>query len=91
MKSRDGDSTQDFHNYCDNKGKTLVIIETKEGRKFGGVNYDSWDTSDIWRKNNNDFVFSLDLNKKYNYCGVGDTTVGDLEHGLAFGNNRTLY
>ena len=88
-KSRDGDTTQNFHNHCDNKGKTLIIIETKEGRKFGGFTNDNWDTNNNWRKNSNDFVFSLDLNKKYSYSGSGFTTVGDKEYGLAFGNSRT--
>ena len=88
-KSRDGDTTQDFHNHCDNKGKTLIIIETKEGRKFGGFTNDNWDTSNYWRRNSNDFVFSLDLNKKYSYSGSGDTTVGDQKYGFAFGNERT--
>ena len=88
-KSRDGSSTKDFHDHCDNKGKTLILIETKEGRKFGGVTYDDWNTSDKWRNNSNDFVFSLDLNKKYNYIGSNYTTVGDLQYGFAFGYSRT--
>ena len=88
-KSRDGDTTQDFHNHCDNKGKTLIIIETKEGRKFGGFTNDNWNTNSSYRKNSNDFVFSLDLNKKYSYSGSGDTTIGDNEHGLVFGNDRS--
>ena len=73
-KSRNGNSTKDFHDNCDNKGKTLIIIETEEGRRFGGVTYDDWNTDDSWRKNTNDFVFSLDLNKKYIYSGTNYTT-----------------
>ena len=88
-KSTDGNTTKDFHDLCDNKGKTLIIIETTEGRKFGGVTYDNWDTNNGWRKNPKDFVFSLDLNKKYNYSGSGYTTVGDITYGFAFGNSRT--
>ena len=87
-KSRDGSSTKDFHKHCDNKGETLILIETTEGRKFGGVAYDSWDTNGNWRKNANDFVFSLDLDKKYNYSGKGSTTLGDLNSGFTFGNNK---
>ena len=88
-KSTDGNTTKDFHDHCDNKGKTLIIIETTEGRKFGGVAYDNWNTNDGWRRNPKDFVFSLDLNKKYNYSGSGYTTVGDIKYGFAFGNSRT--
>ena len=85
----DGNTTKDFHDHCDNKGKTLIIIETTEGRKFGGVTYDNWNTNNSWRTNPKDFVFSLDLNKKYNYSGSGDTTIGDIKYGFAFGNNRS--
>jgi hypothetical protein len=88
-KSTDGNTTKDLHDHCDNKGKTLIIIETIEGRKFGGVTYDNWNTNSGWRKNPKDFVFSLDLNKKYNYSGSGDTTIGDITIGFVFGNNRT--
>ena len=87
-KSTDGNTTKDFHDHCDNKGKTLIIIETIEGRKFGGVTYDNWNTNNSWRTNPKDFVFSLDLNKKYNYSGSGDTTIGDIKYGFAFGNSR---
>ena len=89
-KSRDGNTTKDFHDLCDNKGKTLIIIETTEGRKFGGVTYDNWNTNNSWRTNPKDFVFSLDSNKKYNYSGSGNTTVGDITNGFAFGYTRTI-
>ena len=87
-KSTDGNTTKDFHDHCDNKGKTLIIIETTEGRKFGGVTYDNWNTNNSWRTNHKDFVFSLDLNKKYNYSGLVLTTIGDIKYGFAFGNSR---
>ena len=87
-KSTDGNTTKDFHDHCDNKGKTLIIIETTEGRKFGGVTYDNWNTNNSWRTNPKDFVFSLDLNKKYNYSGLVLTTIGDIKYGFAFGNSR---
>ena len=35
-KTRDGSSFYDFHNKCDNKGITVVFIETTKGYKFGG-------------------------------------------------------
>jgi hypothetical protein len=56
-KSRDDSSFQDFHRHCDNRGKTVLLIETKEGRKFGGFTNDSWSSDNSWRKNYNDFVF----------------------------------
>ena len=35
-KSRDGSTPTDFHNKCDNKGITIIFIETTKGYKFGG-------------------------------------------------------
>ncbi len=35
-KSRDGSNVSDFHKFCDNKGKTLIMIETTKERKFSG-------------------------------------------------------
>ena len=87
-KSRDGNTTQSFHNYCDNKGKTLIMIETTKGRKFGGFTNENWDLTDKWKKNINDFVFSLDLNKKYNHNQAGDSIIGCKKNGPVFGNSR---
>ena len=87
-KSRDGDSFQDFHKFCDNKGKTVLLIETKEGRKFGGFTNNSWNSSGNWQTDYNDFVFSLDLDKKYNHTKNPHSTVGDNYYGAVFCNSR---
>ena len=87
-KSRDGNSFEAFHKFCDNKGKTVLLIETTEGRKFGGFTNDSWNNSNEWRTNYNDFVFSLDLNKKYEHSKKGYSTIGDNCFGPVFGNAR---
>ena len=75
-------------NYCDNKGKTLIMIETTKGRKFGGFTNENWDLTDKWKKNINDFVFSLDLNKKYKHNQAGDSIIGCKKNGPVFGNSR---
>ena len=85
-KSIHGDTTNDFHCYCDNKGKTVTIIETKDGYRFGGFKNDSWDTKG-WKKNTNDFVFSLNRKFKYKHCGEGDSTYGHIDFGPNFGNS----
>ena len=84
-KSRDGDTINDFHYYCDGKGKTVTIIETKEGLKFGGFKNDSWDTKG-WKKNNKDFVFSLTRKTKYSHNNNGDSTKSDNDY-ICFGNS----
>ena len=83
-KSRDGDTISDFHYYCDGKGKTVTIIETKEGLKFGGFKNDSWDTKG-YKKNNKDFVFSLTRKAYYPHNNNGDSTIGTNDY-ICFGS-----
>mmetsp|Transcript_19222 Transcript_19222/g.32423 ORF Transcript_19222/g.32423 Transcript_19222/m.32423 type:complete len:625 (-) Transcript_19222:162-2036(-) len=40
--SKDGQSMMDFHWRCDNKGPTLILIETVEGGVLGGYTNTSW-------------------------------------------------
>jgi hypothetical protein len=40
--SRDGLTAQDFHSRCNNKGRTIVIIETAEGGVVGGYTNTAW-------------------------------------------------
>ena len=42
-KTRDGSKPNDFHNKCDNKGITIVFIESTKGYKFGGYTELQWD------------------------------------------------
>jgi hypothetical protein len=56
------DSTQ-FHQYCDNEGSTLVIIRANN-RTFGGFTTRSWAGSNIYKRDMDAFIFSLDDNIK---------------------------
>ena len=60
----DGDSIELITNALLDKSHTLVIIQTKDGYKFGGYATQKWKKSEkIYDKNA--FVFSLDKGKKY--------------------------
>ena len=37
-----GDSSYNFHNYCDNKGATLTLIRNTKGFRFGGFTTQNW-------------------------------------------------
>jgi len=87
-KTRDGCSTSDFHWKCDGIAKTVMIIETKEGLRFGGFKNDSWDTKG-WTKNTKDFVFSLTSQIQYNHNYEGSSTYGK-EDKVCFGNNSNV-
>ena len=90
--SQDGDSIQKFHEKCDNKGPTLTIIKSKNGKRFGGYNPVNWDSSYNYNSHPNTFLFSLDTKKKYNlidnfihYASVSG------KYYFAFGSGHDLY
>ena len=77
-KSKDGDSYDTFHNLCDNKGATLILIKSEEEFIIGAYTPLNWDIYSNWKKDDETFLFSLTNNKKYNkteksknsiYCG----------------------
>jgi hypothetical protein len=40
--SRDGDSSKNFHEKCDNQGPTITLIKNEKGNIFGGFSSISW-------------------------------------------------
>ena len=40
--TNNGDSSYNFHNYCDNKGVTLTLIRNTKGFRFGGFTTQNW-------------------------------------------------
>ena len=64
-KTRDGSKVKDFHDKCDNKGITIIFIETTKGYKFGGYTELQWDTKSGGKKDKSTFIFSLNNKKKY--------------------------
>ena len=63
--SEDGDLIKTFHEKCDNKGPTILIIKSTNGKKFGGYNPLFWDSSNKFKNTSDSFIFSLDNKKKY--------------------------
>jgi len=63
--TRDGKNCVDFHRLCDNRGPTLVLIETDRGYKFGGFTSSNWDKSNLDKIDDWTFIFSLNKMEKY--------------------------
>ena len=70
--SRDGFSSDDFHSKCDNKGHTLVIIETVTGGIVGGYADAEWGTGELYDESYGDclhavgnkaFIFQIGLSE----------------------------
>jgi len=73
--SIDGDSAQIFHQKCDKAKNTIVLIETKNGKRFGGYTTCNWSGNCIEKKDSEAFIFSFDKMKTYDNI-PGDNAIG---------------
>ena len=90
-KSRDGSSCQTFHQYCDNKGPSLTLVETTKGYKFGGYNPFSFQSQIGYspKNDNKTFIFSLNLMKKFFKKSEDSLVYFDPNFGPCFGKGGT--
>ena len=63
--TEDGIYPNDFHKKCDNKGTTIVFVETEDGDRFGGYTELEWDRSNTDKKDESTFIFSFNSKEKY--------------------------
>jgi len=61
--SRDGFEAGSFHKCCDNKGKSITVIQSSNGNIFGGYNPDSWTMNGGYSTDVSSFLFTL-VNKE---------------------------
>lgn len=54
-----GPSVEEFHNRCDLKGPTIMIIKTDTGHIFGGFNPFDWKNEFRYEETTSSFIFSL--------------------------------
>ena len=59
----------EFHSKCDNKGPTLSIIRTNNGRICGGYTSISWTSERQQLADDSAYVLSLDKQNKYSFNG----------------------
>ena len=71
----DSDKVQEFHQKCDKAKSTLVLIETDEGKRFGGYTSTTWEGKSVDKLDENAFVFSLDKMKIYDNI-KGENAIG---------------
>ena len=64
--TKDGNKSEKFHEKCDNKGPTLILIETTKNKIFGGYTPLNWEKGkNVYDTENQTFIFSLNLMKKF--------------------------
>ena len=95
--SRDGDSYQTFHKYCDDKGPTVTLIWDVNDIKTGGYTPLSWDSKTYWKCDNDTFLFSLTKKKKFSKPNNNNTysiyclnTYGPWFENYGFQENYTM-
>jgi len=92
--SKDGFTCAKFHEKCDNKGPTLVIIESSQGYLFGGYASIPWFATDSKRSAPGSFLFSLlnQSNTPPRQFPMKDSMIGGFNGwGPMFGSDYDLY
>ncbi|KAJ5071705.1 hypothetical protein M0811_10114 [Anaeramoeba ignava] len=88
---KDGFDCKNWHKAVDNKGKTLVIIKTKDNFIFGGFTQVGFNGNSGWINDSNSFIFSLRNDKgdrdpeKFNHNGGSYAIHCGLSYGPIFG------
>ncbi|RIA80631.1 TLD-domain-containing protein [Glomus cerebriforme] len=91
--SRDGGTIKAFHNKCDNRGPTIVIIKIKGSEQIiGGYNPFEWDSSDKYKYTTDSFIFSFTDRRNTETAKMGynngNNSIGCcLNYGPIFGGN----
>ena len=73
--SVDGDKAAIFHDKCDQAKSTIVLVETLNGKRFGGFTTCSWAGNCEDKNDPKAFIFSLDKMQTYDNI-PGDEAIG---------------
>ena len=73
--SVDSDRASAFHEKCDQAQNTIVLVETKNGKRFGGYTTCSWSGNCVDKNDPEAFIFSFDKMKTYDNI-PGDEAIG---------------
>ena len=71
----DSDKASVFHDKCDEATNSLVLIQSGNGKRFGGYTSCSWEGNSIDKQDENAFVFSLDKMEIYDII-PGEDAIG---------------
>jgi len=93
VASRDGQTASNFHSACDNKGATVVIVESTTA-VFGGYTDISWGSSSKYVASTNSFLFGLRPSVKQYKIHPAKTKQAvyhNAGYGPTFGGGHDLY
>jgi hypothetical protein len=90
--SKDGFSASSFHNKCDNKGATIVIIRAKNNAIFGGVTSLAWNSGGSYMNDSKAFLFHITKKAKMEvYQNHGNALYGNSGYNATFGGGHDLH
>lgn len=86
--SEDGDKAETFHRLCDGNTNIIILIKTKDGKKFGGFTSIGFSNTNQSILDETAFIFSIDKREIYpnikgqkaieSYKNLGPTFSGDV-------------
>ena len=82
--SRDGTTSNIFHNKCDNKGPTIILFKNEKGNIYGGYCPISWKSNGEWQSVPEAFIFTL--TNIYNIEPTKFNRTND-QYGIYFGSD----
>ena len=83
----DGDSAKKFHKFCDGEPNLIVVIESKNGNRFGGYTKKGFSSDGDIKCDNSSFLFSLDKMKIYRVKKNAKAIFCNPDYGPCFGDN----
>ncbi len=81
-----------FHQLCDGKGPTLVIVRSTQKKLFGGYSKISWHSNGAYSPAPDNFIFSLDHQSMFFvYRNEQNALYGNSSYGPTFGGGHDFY
>ena len=89
--SKDGFSASNFHSKCDGKNNTVTLVETLNGKRFGGFANNAWDQRGGYISGSNGFIFSFDDKSIYYNKNSSYEIYCHSNYGPTFGGGHDFY
>ena len=89
--SNDGFSASNFHSKCDGKNNTVTLVETLNGKRFGGFANNAWDQRGTYISGSNGFIFSFDDKSIYYNKNSSYEIYCHSSYGPTFGGGHDFY
>ncbi|GBC01280.1 hypothetical protein RclHR1_04120010 [Rhizophagus clarus] len=87
--NKDGNSALAFHNKCDNKGATLVVVKIPNSNHIvGGYNPLFWDSTNNWKFTKDSFIFSFTDRNNLKTAKVGYILYEHYNHAMSCHQNN---